>query len=230
MKTLLWRNATRTHDWMDLEIPLHILETWLSLGLVKHADWMEGKGGKPRRASIAPSDLSKHLPKHPVGKDNRIVFRIGGDSPRQWSLTAFIFPSTEGMSLFNLSLGLDSQEAISAPLMQGFTDLYNPEMVDSAIIHADPQWTLLASGPYKPPLVTTPTFAGVFWANFLGPGHLAEFCVPKLHAIQAYRVKWHGERGLSVISTSTFDEALTPDGEKELLRLTAEFRAAKKLA
>jgi hypothetical protein len=30
-----------------------------------------------------------------------------------------------------------------------------------------------------------------------------------------------------VVSAPTLDDALTPDGEKELLRLTAEFRAAK---
>ena len=34
MKSLIWRNATRTHDWMDLQIPLRLLETWLSLGIL----------------------------------------------------------------------------------------------------------------------------------------------------------------------------------------------------
>jgi hypothetical protein len=77
------------------------------------------------------------------------------------------------------------------------------------------------------PLVTTPTFAGVFWANFLGPGHLADFDVAKIQSIEAYRTKWHGKTGLAVVSAPTLDDALTPDGEKELLRLTAEFRAAK---
>jgi hypothetical protein len=105
--------------------------------------------------------------------------------------------------------------------------MYTPDMVDAAYIHADPQWTSLADGAYKPPLVTTPTFAGVFWANFLGPGHLADFDVAKLQSIEAYRTKWHGKTGLSVVSAPTLEEALTPDGEKELLRLTAEFRAAK---
>ncbi len=79
----------------------------------------------------------------------------------------------------------------------------------------------------KPPLVTAPTFAGVFWANFLGPGHLADFDVAKIQSIEAYRTKWHGKTGLSLVSAPTLDDALTPDGEKELLRLTAEFRAAK---
>jgi hypothetical protein len=87
---------------------------------------------------------------------------------------------------------------------------------------------MLASGPYKSPLVTTPTFAGIFWANFLGPGHLAEFFTSKLCDIQAYKVRWYGQSGLSIISTPTLEAALTADGEKKLLRLTELFRVAKR--
>ena len=228
MKSLIWRNATRTHNWMDLEIPVRVLETWLSLGLVTHADWIEGRSGRPRKVSIAPNDLATQLRKQPVGKDNSILFRVGGGNPHPWAVTAFIFPATAGMSLFNLRLDYDEKEAF--PPMQGFVDIYTPDMVDAAIVHADPQWTLLAGGPYKPPLVTTPTFAGVFWANFIGPGHLAEFDIAKLQSIQAYRTKWCGEAGVSVVSTPTLEDALTAEGEKELLRLTAAFRAAKKAA
>jgi hypothetical protein len=212
---------------MNLEIPLRILETWLSLGLVTNADWLEGKNGKQRKVSIAPTDLPTQLREQPVGKDDTISFRVGGGNPQPWRLSVIIFPATEGMSLFNLTVNYDDGEAVSTPSTQGFVDMYTPDMVDAAYIHADPQWTSLASGPYKPPLVTTPTFAGVFWANFLGPGHLADFDVAKLQAIEAYRTKWYGKTGLSLVSAPTLDDALTPDVEKELLRLTAEFRAAK---
>jgi hypothetical protein len=228
MKSLIWRNATRTHDWMDLQIPLRLLETWLSLGLVTNADWFEGRNGRQRKVSIAPGALASELRKQrPAGKNNSIVFSVGGSTPRPWSVTAYIFPATEGMCLFNLNVDHDDKDAFVVPPPQNFIDMYTPDMVDAAYIHAEPQWGDLADGPYKPPLVTAPTFAGVFWANFLGPGHLADFDVAKIQSIEAYRTKWHGKTGLAVVSAPTLDDALTPDGEKELLRLTAEFRAAK---
>src|SRR5215204_1859586 len=193
MKSLIWRNSTETHDWMNLEVPSCMLDTWLSLGLVTNADWLESGSGRKRKVSIAPNDLATHLRKQPVEEDGTISFRVGGDNQRSWRLSAIIFPATAGISLFNLTLDYDDEEAFSVPSIQRFVDMYTPDMVDAAYVHGDPQWTSLAAGPYKPPLVTTPTFAGVFWANFLGPGHLANFDVAKLQSIEAYRTKWHGK-------------------------------------
>lgn len=227
--TLLWRTATRTHDWTTRESPLRLLEAWCSLGLVTAADWVEGSNGRRRKAALPVAEVVRAVRTAPVEADGRLSVRYGGRGPREWTLTVLVFPRATGMSLFNLTAGGEEpvDAAASGRLAQAFRGLYTPDTADAAYLHADPQWTMLAGGPYKPPLVTTPTFAGVFWANFLGPGHLPEFDLPKLKAVSAHQLEWQGDAGLTVVATPTLPDALAPDGERELLRLTAEFRAAK---
>ncbi len=225
--SLLWRNATRVHDWRNLEIPLRILDVWISLGLVTGADWVEGASGRTRKASIPASKLAETIRAQPPGRDDRITIRMGGGGPREWRLTGILFPKAVGMSLFNLTVAYDDALPPPIRLADTFVSLYSPETADAAFIHTDPQWTHLAAGPYKPPLVTTPTFAGVCWSNYLGPGHLVDFSVAKLKEMQAYRTEWRDDSGMFLIAGPTLENALTPEGEHELLRLTAEFRAAK---
>jgi len=227
MESLIWRNATRVHDWHDLRIPLRIIDAWISLRLVAAAEWMQGSRGKQRKISVTAEGLGDLIRNEPRGRDERIMVFVGGSEPQPWNIAAVIFPKGVGMSLFNLTVECGDALPSSSVMEQRFLALYSPEIVDAAYIHADPQWKKLTADAYIPPLVTTPTFAGVFWANFLGPGHLANFDVAKLQSIEAYRTKWHGKTGLSLVSAPTLDDALTTDGEKELLRLTAEFRAAK---
>jgi hypothetical protein len=225
--TMLWRNATRVHDWRNLEMPLTILETWISLGLVTDAEWVEEANGRARKSSIPSGKLGETIRAQPAGVDDHVSVRMGGSSPREWRLMCLIFPKTAGMSIFNLTVSYDENLHIGSEVANAFLDLYSPDTADAAFIHADPQWTRLASGPYKPPLVTTPTFAGVFWANYLGPGHLNEFSVPKLKAIETHRTEWRDDQGMFLITAATLEEALSPAGETELQRLTDSFRVAK---
>lgn len=225
-ETALWRNATRVHNWRNLEMPLRILETWISLGLVTPAEWMEGANSRTRKAAIPVDKLAETIRTQPSGTDGRLSIRIGGSNPREWTLTCLLFPRNVGMSIFNLTLAYDDELRIGDDVADAFFDLYSPDTADAAFIYADPQWTRLATGPYKPPLVTTPTFAGVFWANYLGPGHLDEFSMLKLKATQAYRTKWY-DNGMFLISAPTLADALKPEGQNELIRLTDAFRAAK---
>jgi hypothetical protein len=152
---------------------------------------------------------------------------LGGDAP-SWTLTIVIFPPAVGMSLLNLTVDVPPTALPSDAIADRFVEVYAPDVADAAFVHAEPQWTQLAGGPYKPPLVTTPTFAGVFWANYIAGAHLAEFDVAALHAVRAHRVHWQGDDGLALISAPRLEDALTAAGESDLRRLTAAFRAAKR--
>jgi len=225
--SLLWCNATRIHDWSNLETPLQILSAWIALGLVADAEWVEGANGRTRKISIPTSKLGDAIRSEPLGRGDRLIVQVGGSKPREWAVTVVLFPKGAGMNMFNLTVALNNGMRIGSRVSDSFLSLYSPETADSAFIHADPQWTQLATESYKPPLVTTPTFAGVFWANYLGPGHLSHFSVPKLQAIQAYRTEWRDDRAMFLVTAPTLEEVLTPGGEGELKHLTEEFRAAK---
>jgi hypothetical protein len=177
--------------------------------------------------SLRAGKLAEAIRTQPPGKDDRIVIRLGSHAPPIWTLTGVLFSKGAGMSMFNLTLAYNGNLHIGDSVARSFFDLYSPETADAAIIHADPQWTQLAAGAYKPPLVTTPTFAGAFWANYLGPGHLKNFSVAKLKTIRAYRTEWRGDRAMFFLSAAALEDALTSGGENELRRLTGEFREAK---
>jgi hypothetical protein len=224
--SLLWRAATRTHDWTDLAMPSRAIAAWAAMQLITPAEWVEGVSGRRRKVAIPVEKLVETLAKQPKGPDGRIVLRAGGSDP-EWALTAFIFPRATGMSLFNLTVAYTRALPASQLLAESFVELYTPSGVDAAYIHTDPHWTLLAGGTYKPPLVTTPTFAGVFWANHLSGGHLAEFSIPELRKIEAHRTEWQNDGALSVIATPTLEDALTSEGEADLVDLTHQFQRAK---
>ncbi len=226
---LLWRTASRGHDWTDLATPSRLLDAWIGLGLVSSATWVEPLSGRRRRRTVTATDLVAAIAEQPRGDDGRIFVHVGDDAPG-WTLTALLFPALSGMSLITLAVATPDG-AIPAPsdaLRTHFLALHTPDTTESAFVHAEPQFTRLATGVYRPPLVTGPSCPGILWASFLGGGHLADFSVPTLRRIEAYHTKWHDDRGVSLVSAPRLEDALTPSGEEELLRLTAAFRAAKR--
>jgi len=58
----------------------------------------------------------------------------------------------------------------------------------------------LRAGPYQPAVTTGIAFAGVAWANFLGPGHLEDFDRTLFEFGDDFTAQWRGEEGLFVFA------------------------------
>jgi hypothetical protein len=114
----------------------------------------------------------------------------------------------------------------SADLIEMFKGVHSPDDTEFACIHPYVRLLQLAAVGYAPPLVFAPMFAGVYWANFLGPGHLDKFDVERLRGLSAYLVEFVGDEGLFLVASPRVDEATGEQAEREMRRLTDEFRRA----
>src|SRR5262249_40583637 len=116
----------------------------------------------------------------------------------------------------------------SAELIDAFMRTHTSEDTEYACIHPYARLQTLRNTTYKHPVTFTPMLAGVFWANFLGPGQLEMFDLKRLRNITCYRVEWIDDRGLSLIVSSNLADAETPETENNMERLTSVFRNALK--
>ena len=114
----------------------------------------------------------------------------------------------------------------SDALLEAFFIVHHPRDSEFAVLHPYAHWSSFAGQHYDIPVTINLQFRGVFWANFLGPGHLDEFDAKKLLDLDAHVVRWVDSNGLFVIATPDLASADAPDWEAELLRLTACFRKA----
>ncbi len=119
-------------------------------------------------------------------------------------------------------------EARSAELADAFARTHGPDDTEWACIHPARRWTTLRADLYEVPVTIAPMFAGVFWADFLGPGHLELFDPAKLRGLEAHRVERRGDRGLLLVVSPSLADADSPATEREMERLTERFRAALK--
>ena len=119
--------------------------------------------------------------------------------------------------------------AASSRLLAAFKAAHGPTDTEVSFVHPYDDWTRLATSVYKPPLVTTPTLAGIFWVNFFGPGHLTDFDVETLHSrLTENGVEWVDDQGLYVFTSPNVADADSSTVHTQMLELTDTFRRASK--
>jgi hypothetical protein len=111
-------------------------------------------------------------------------------------------------------------------LVDAFFELHTPANTEYAVLHPYDHWVRFADQAYDNPVTIGPMFQGVFWTNFLGPGHIEEFDREKLADLPAYRVEWVPGPALRLVVHRDPRDCAKPEVEARYLELTERFRSA----
>ncbi|HBL31040.1 MAG TPA: hypothetical protein DD490_29785 [Acidobacteria bacterium] len=233
---ILWRaNASRS-DWSGGEPLRRVLAGAARLGLIGPPSRVEPATKSTRSVlGAAPGDALAEAILAAARRDGRgVALTVGGDDPAPWELYWNLFPFDRESGwvdgLNNLSLWFDRSRVTgpgaSAALLEAFFAACAGGGIEHAMIHPARHAALFADEHYEPPVTNSVQFYGVFWANFLGPGHIEEFDLSRLQDLEAREVRWDGAEGLMVVATPDLATADAPEAEPVLLRLNERFRAA----
>lgn len=207
MSKVLWKANSSRHDWRDGEPLRRLIDAASRLGLIGRTEKIEDE----------------------LAAATEITF--SGDDPAPWEIFWNVHPfdAEEGWvdGLNTLWLTFDrSRVTDSGALLEAFYAVHTPADAEYAVIHPYDHWADFADRHYQIPVTINLSFRGVFWANFLGPGHIEEFDPEKLRDLEAHEVRWVDEKGLFVIATPDLASADAPASEPILLALTERFREA----
>lgn len=245
---LHWTGSTRFHDWYknDKQIPRQMFSAAHKLGLIGEIEWV-AFGPKDQQILIqqyrSRSDekdqdvLLRLLDHEPPGN---ALFRIalGGASPFKWKVTLGLFPfdqQTQTVAGYNIiNFWFDSElfggKDGADRLFDGFTSLHNKTNSEFASIHHYQRWNELTDpldGEYQDPLTISPMFTGIMWANFLDQNHLQYFNVEQLRDLKSDFLVWRDDELIIRICEHPSD-AIQPEIEKEMVRLTEIFRQSRR--
>ncbi len=217
-------------------MPRRLARLGVDTGLIGSADRLQvgwtadAKPIEPVAADDVPDLLVKRLARR---RGTRMVV-LGGTEPHSWELSVVVgeflprMQMVRGVSMMRLTFdpALVEGEAGSARLIDMFLQAHRPADTEYAAIHPEHRWSTLRGTDYENAVVVGHLFAGVHWANFLGPGHLDLFDRAKLTDLPAHLVRWVGDDGLFVVVTPSVDDAEDPETESRMFALTATFRRA----
>ncbi|HEX8391354.1 MAG TPA: hypothetical protein VF665_03265 [Longimicrobium sp.] len=235
---LIWRSATRVHEWLHGDFPDRLLAVAREAGVMGRADRMEAStltSTRPRK--LKESDVAAALAAERAADRGSVHLSAWGSEPRPWSAFITLFPVDEGtgrvagISIINLHPPAAdwAGERASAALMRAFRAAHSPDDTEFAEIHPWEHLRRLRDGAHRDPLVNSPMLTGATWAAFLGPAHLAEFDLDRLRpvAATAWRHEWvDGDRGLFLFAGPDVGAMETAEGEAEIARLTEALRGA----
>jgi hypothetical protein len=231
-----WKGTSSVHDWSDGRLFSSLVERAGDLGLIGPTTWAQiGWEGDPEVYRIeSPERLIPSLLSSVALGDEMAFWKAGGEDPRPWSLTLAVCPFDErvqavrGLNVISLSFdrSLVATPRRSCELADAFTKVHSPDNTEYAFVHPADHFDRIDREHYEVPVTVGPMFRGVWWANFLGPGHLDQFDRDELAALRAYRIEWVDGRGLFLLATPDINRVEEPPAEAELLRLTELFRAA----
>jgi hypothetical protein len=233
---ILWKVNTSLHDWNDGHFMHDFLKQATTIHLLGPVTWRKlGIHGTSQELLLEhATDLLDKLPTPLPDEPPHSYLEAGGEQPWPWSVKISIAPFDEKekkpRSMSSVWLFF-SREAISTvarsqELFQAFCTIHTPENTEYALIHPYQHWLDFANQYYKLPVTIGPMFKGVFWANFLGPGHLNEFDLQKLSAIPASMLTWIGDKGLFLRVTENILDADTPTTTAKYIQLTKIFHDA----
>lgn len=233
---ILWRSNTGWHDWRYGAPLYRLLAEATRLGLIGRANRVEPAKADPAPLLLAQSgeELAKAILAMPPTRRDITEILVAGSDPAPWELYWNVYPfdaeSGELDGFNTLWLTFDrsrvSDREASEALREAFMTACSATDTEYAMIHPYTHWSDFADKYYEVPVTINLQFKGVFWANFLGPGHLNEFDRAKLADLDAHQARWVDGNGLFVIATPDLASADAPDSEGELLRLTQRFRDA----
>ncbi|MGN6110539.1 MAG: hypothetical protein ACTHU0_35885 [Kofleriaceae bacterium] len=238
MADVKWTACSQHHDWWDRRAPAAMIDAIAEAGLVERVDGVCGwdEDQTRRTVRLEGPGLGARLMAEIPAKDRHPFLRAWGSAPQGWSLVVGLSPfvaseqRVRGLNtfVFQLEGAPYEDDAGSARLLRAFRAAHAPETTEFAAIHPLARYEALESAAYNPAVTVGPMFAGVYWANFLGRGHLEQFDRAALARLPADRVQWVDEgRGLFLVTTPRLADAEAPATEAEMMRLTELFRAAR---
>lgn len=238
---LHWRTASRFHDWFTdhCAIPRTFLARLRQVGVIGALDWISvGYGEERRPVAEGEDELERHL-RGKLRRSTSQSFAAGGKAPHDWNLTLLLAPylksrgETRGYNLLNVwfDIGAFSGQDGSDLLAGTFQTVHSSEASEFGFIHPAARRGELAdaiTGQYGQPLTIGPMFAGVYWANYLGRQQLAFFDAAELQKLTGYEITWTGRDELYLRVCENVEDAVRPEVEAEMFRLTEAFRAAQR--
>lgn len=206
-------------------------------GLIGSVEWMAVGPDDERKNVDHQKDILDQLLEHRPRRGELYRIAAGGSQALPWHMTLALFPfrkssgQVQGYNILNLWFESQPFEDPnnSDNLVRVFRAIHTPDNTEFAFVHPYQRWSELSDtvrGPYGKPVTIGPMFSGVFWANFLGSGHLAFFDLSPLRDLQSYQVEWTDDKGLFIRVSRDIAEATSPAVEEEMFRLTERFRAA----
>lgn len=235
---VLWKANSSRSDWRGGEPLRRLLSAAARLELI----------GRPARIEPEPKDSRRLKDAKPGGELAEAILAVaskqkkaaeltvGGDDPAPWELFWNVYPfdAEEGYvdGLNTLWLTFDRSRVPgrkeSDALRDAFFAAHDAEDTEYAVLHPYRHWRDFDDRHYGVPVTINLMFRGVFWANFLGPGHIEKFDSERLQDLDAHEVRWIDGKGLFVIATPDLASADAPASEPVLLRLTQHFREARR--
>ncbi|HET7486679.1 MAG TPA: hypothetical protein VFJ85_02035 [Acidimicrobiales bacterium] len=231
---VFWRATTRRHDWASGDFVSRLLAAAADLGLVGPSTWRRAgiAGEQEPTAGEPPAELATHLPAPGPDEPEAGVVECGGDEPFAWSATVSVAvpgarrPPPSTVSIWSDWEWVRRTGRASDRLAAAFAGVHSPADTEYAFVHPYSRWLDLSAGAYRRPVTSGPTFRGVCWLTFLGPGQIEEFQADRLGHLDGAELRWAGGEGLLVRATRELSEAATPAGEERLVGLTEAFRQA----
>ncbi|WP_426747094.1 hypothetical protein VZQ01_05810 [Myxococcus faecalis] len=239
MAEVKWTASSQHHDWNDRRAPAAFIDALAEAGLVGTVEGVCGWDEDATRRAVklqGPGVGARVMAEIPK-KEKHPFLKAWGSTPSPWTLTVGIsrFVADEGRVaglntfVFQFDGAAYEDEAGSALLLAAFHAAHSPDTTEFAAIHPLARYEALETGEYDSAVTLRPLFAGVFWANFLGRGHVEQFDRAVLARLPPERVEWvDGGKGLFVVTTPRLGEATTPAVEAEMQRLTEVFREARR--
>lgn len=234
--SVLWRATTSRHDWRGGAPLTRLLEAAAALqlfGAPGEARVVRGRVGN--LVGKAPEALASAILAAKPDRSGVVEIHLRGEAPAAWELSWNVYSFDAGSGwvdgMNSLWFRFDRSRVVgrgaSDALLTAFLSVEDSVDTEYAVLHPYEHWSSFADPDYDTaPITNGLQFKGVFWANFLGPGHLDEFDLAQLRRLEAHSLRWLDERGLFVIAAPDLDAADTPEAEAELVRLTQAFRAA----
>jgi hypothetical protein len=235
---ILWRSNSSRHDWRGGAPLLRLLTEAARLGLVGRAEHVEGRSRFDKvdidiatlRSAQPGEALAKAILALPPTRKDIVEITVRGNDSVPWELFWNVYPmdadgTVDGLNTLWLTFDR-SRARDSDALREAFFRACAIADTEYAMIHPYDHWSDFADAHYQDPVTINLQFKGVFWANFLGPGHLDQFDPAQLQELDAHEVRRIGEQGLFVLATPDLATADASDAEAVLLRLTEEFRQA----
>jgi hypothetical protein len=227
-----WRVATGRHDWLDGAVLSALVDRWTANGLIGRPDRFEaGDEDEPWTLGEDESlvDAILRIPRNGAGG---LSCRLRGERPRPWWMSLVLssfepeWGRTRGYSMLNLNLPRKDCEAAEATLLDLFEELHRPDSCEYASIHPEHHGEILRLRAYVPALTIGPMFAGLLWANFLGPGIVETFRRETIDRLDVARRRWFNSRGVFLAVSEDLGTIDSPACEKKLIALTEVMRAS----
>jgi len=234
MVKIEWTVNATYHDWRKHSFFMQFMHQAMRLGLIGPVEWIElelDSDREPLSYKIS-EDLPKKLVKKYFNGDEVPCWTIGGDTPNSWEFVYSVYgysnylgiPRAVNWIKFTFDNNAVDTVEKSQLLMESFCKLHRQENTEYAKIHPYSHWNDLDDGDYE--ISVTNLIHGIYWANYLGPGHIDLFHKEKLNAVDPWQILKKNDHELCFITSPDLNFSDSKDSEIEIVRLTEIFKDA----